>query len=167
MTKKEDGPSGSSSCGQRRGRKPLSVFESAIYLRNLPPGIGRAALICRYIWSCRPAAVPAVRRRTASWALTPRFHPYRPETAVIFCYGWREVTPTCAFRSGMPCPVRTFLPCGRQIAPPLVLDRKVREIFHCTQICRILVYLCKHSRKRCGKFVSVQPNRRILFSNRI
>ena len=75
MTKKEDGPSGSSSCGQRRGRKPLSVFESAIYLRNLPPGIGRAALICRYIWSCRPAAVPAVRRRTASWALTPRFHP--------------------------------------------------------------------------------------------
>jgi len=67
---------GSSSCGQRRGRKPLSVFESAIYLRNLPPGIGRAALICRYIWSCRPAAVPAVRRRTASWALTPRFHPY-------------------------------------------------------------------------------------------
>lgn len=38
----------------RRGRKPVSVFEFVIYLRNLPPGIGRAALIYRYIWSCRP-----------------------------------------------------------------------------------------------------------------
>ena len=37
----------------RRGRKPVSVFKSAIYLRNLPPGIGRAALDCQYIWSCR------------------------------------------------------------------------------------------------------------------
>ena len=36
-----------------RSRKPVSVFESVIYLRNLPPGIERAALICRYIWSCR------------------------------------------------------------------------------------------------------------------
>ena len=35
------------------GRKPLSVFEFVIYLRNLPPGKERAALICRYIWSCR------------------------------------------------------------------------------------------------------------------
>ena len=39
---------------KRRDRKPVSVFESAIYLRNLPPGIGRAALVCQYIWSCRP-----------------------------------------------------------------------------------------------------------------
>ena len=39
---------------KRSGRKPVSVFKSAIYLRNLPPGIGRAALICRYIWFCRP-----------------------------------------------------------------------------------------------------------------
>ena len=39
---------------ERPGRKPVSVFKSAIYLRNLPPGIGRAALICRYIWFCRP-----------------------------------------------------------------------------------------------------------------
>ena len=38
----------------RQGRKPVSVFESVIYLRNLPPDIGRAALICQYIWSCRP-----------------------------------------------------------------------------------------------------------------
>ena len=39
---------------KRQGRKPLSVFESVIYLRNLPPGKERAALSCRYIWSCRP-----------------------------------------------------------------------------------------------------------------
>ena len=39
---------------KRRAHKPVSVFESAIYLRNLPPDIGRAALICQYIWSCRP-----------------------------------------------------------------------------------------------------------------
>ena len=39
---------------KRRDRKPVSVFESAIYLRNLPPDIGRAALICQYIWFCRP-----------------------------------------------------------------------------------------------------------------
>ena len=28
-------------------------FKSAIYLRDLPPGIRRAAFGCRYIWSCR------------------------------------------------------------------------------------------------------------------
>ena len=39
---------------KRRDRKPVSVFESAIYLRNLPPDIGRAVLICQYIWFCRP-----------------------------------------------------------------------------------------------------------------
>ena len=38
----------------RRGRKPVSVIIPIIYLRNLPPDIGRAALICQYIWFCRP-----------------------------------------------------------------------------------------------------------------
>ena len=35
------------------GGKTVSVH-SVIYLRNLPPDIGRAALICQYIWFCRP-----------------------------------------------------------------------------------------------------------------
>ena len=43
----------SASFDERQGCKPVSVFKSAIYLRNLPPGIRRAALDCRYIWSCR------------------------------------------------------------------------------------------------------------------
>ena len=38
------------------------LFHSAIYLRNLPPDIGRAALDCQYIWSCRLQ----VRTRTVS-----------------------------------------------------------------------------------------------------
>ena len=39
---------------KRRDHKPVSVFESAIYLRNLPPGNGQATLDCQYIWSCSP-----------------------------------------------------------------------------------------------------------------
>ena len=88
-----------------RGRKPVSVFESAIYLRNLPPGIGRAVLICRYIWSCRPVAVPAACRHAPSWALTPRFHPY--PKAVIFCYGRRRSLPSVLSTGG--CPILSGL----------------------------------------------------------
>ena len=32
-----------------------------------------------------PGGVPAACHHAASWALTPRFHPY-PKGAVIFCY---------------------------------------------------------------------------------
>ena len=41
------------------------LFYSAIYLRDLPPGIGRAALICQYIWFCR------FRDRTRVASLSP------------------------------------------------------------------------------------------------
>ena len=48
------------------------------------------------------------RHRLLSWALAPRFHPCSFGRSVL-CYNLREITPTCAFRSGMPFPVRTFL----------------------------------------------------------
>ena len=117
----------------RRGRKPVSVFESVIYLRNLPPGIGRAALDCRYIWFCRfrcrtRTVSPQMRRE-----LLPRVFTLGPEEPVILCYGRRKVTPTCAFRSGMPFPVRTFLRevSRRQIVPPYFNNSKI--LFFCYQ----------------------------------
>ena len=137
---------GWSSCGQRRGRKPLSVFESAIYLRNLPPGIGRAALICRYIWSCRPAAVPVIRRRMASWALTPRFHPCRIAPAVIFCYGRKRLLPSVLSTARRPalCGLSSprFLRCARndraipgmtarQIVPPFSVAKVRKKLYFC------------------------------------
>ena len=120
MQYKEDGwLIQSSSFLARRGRKPVSVFKSAIYLRNLPPGIGRAALICQYIWSCRPCLRTRPASLTAVVGSYPAFSPlpirrHQNEVtdtwlAVVFCYGRNEITPICAFRSRVPCPVRTFL----------------------------------------------------------
>ena len=60
---------------QRQGRKPGSVFKSAIYLRNLPPGIGRAALVCQYIWSCRPCRRTRPASLTAVVGSYPAFSP--------------------------------------------------------------------------------------------
>ena len=113
-------------------RKPLSVFKSVIYLRNLPPGIRRAALNCRYIWSCRPGCVPALRRRKASWALTPRFHPYRRKkkknSGGYSLLRILKITPHCAFHRRVPCPVRTFLGFPRQIVLPLFWTAKLAFI---------------------------------------
>ena len=94
---------------KRQGRKPVSVFKSTIYLRNLPPDIGRAVLICQYIWSCKSqcrSRMPSLTHVVSSYLA---FSPLPPREAVIFCYGWREVTSTCDFRSASPCLVRTFL----------------------------------------------------------
>lgn len=96
----------------RRNRKPVSVL--SCHLSAQPtPWQGRAAPEapkgkCQYIWSCRPwcrtrqMSPPAV----VSSCLT--FSPL-PLRAVIFCYGIRKITPTCAFHSRVPFPVRTFL----------------------------------------------------------
>jgi hypothetical protein len=67
-----------------------------------------------------PHGIADVRR-----GLLPRVFTLAACAAVILCYDGRKVTPTCAFRSGMPCPVRTFLPFGRQIAPPLFHGAKI------------------------------------------
>ena len=55
-----------------------------------------------------PGTVLGRCRHLFSWALAPRFHPC-PSGRSVLCYGLRKITPTCAFRSGMPFPVRTFL----------------------------------------------------------
>ena len=97
----------------RWGSKPVSVFKSVIYLRNLPPDIGRAALICQYIWSCRSwyhthsTSLPYVV--SSYLAFSPSSLWDIPSLAVIFCYGIHKITPICAFRSRMLFPVRTFL----------------------------------------------------------
>ena len=64
---------------KRQGRKPVSVFESVIYLRNLPPGIGRAALVCQYIWSCRPCLRTRPASLTAVVGSCPTFSPLPAE----------------------------------------------------------------------------------------
>ena len=92
-----------------QGRKPLSVFESVIYLRNLPPGIGRAALICRYIWSCRPGQRTRQPSPDGVVGSYPAFSPLPPGgggTSLLHCL---KITPHCAFRRRAPFPVRTFL----------------------------------------------------------
>lgn len=84
------------------------LFYSVIYLRNLPPDIGRAGLICQYIWSCRP---PRRTRRTS----LPRRRGLLPHVFTLALAGGRsllrpnEIAPIWAFPSGAPSPVRTFL----------------------------------------------------------
>ena len=76
--------------------------------RNLPPGIGRAALICQYIWSCksqwRTQCISLYTVVSSCLAFSPL-----PLRAVVFCYGLLKITPHCAFHSRVPCPARTFL----------------------------------------------------------
>ena len=98
---------------KRRDRKPVSVFESAIYLRNLPPDIGRAALICQYIWSCRlwyrtrMASLTSVV--SSCLAFSPSPAPVDSGAGSYFLLRLHKITPICAFRSRVPFPVRTFL----------------------------------------------------------
>ena len=102
-------------------RKPLSVFEPVIYLRNLPPGIGRAARMATGIFGLAgPCAVPAACRQDGVVGSYPAFSPL-PLQAVVFCYGKPKITPRCAFHRLVPFPVRTFLSAQkapRQVAPP-------------------------------------------------
>ena len=52
------------------------------------------------------------------------------EKAVVFCYGWRKVTPTCAFRSRAPCSVRTFLGIAAATDRPALNFTKVRIFWY-------------------------------------
>ena len=96
------------------------LFWLVIYLRNLPPGSGRATLDCRYIWSCRSRCrTPTVSPQTvvsSCLAFSPLLRPGRSRgrtrylrAAVIFCYSSHKVTSISAFHCGMLYPVRTFL----------------------------------------------------------
>ena len=91
------------------------LFYLVIYLRNLPPGKERVALLSmrtfRYTWSCW------------SWCRHRHMSPYDvvssylavsslpPKRRFVFCYGIHKITPICAFHSRILCPVRTFLWC--------------------------------------------------------
>ena len=121
---------------KRWGDKPVSVPGSVIYLRNLPPGSERAALDCRYIWSCRPRDRTRPASLTAVVGSYPAFSPlpirrHQNEVtdtwlAVVFCYGRNEITPICAFRSRVPCPVRTFLTVSGAADRPTFIFRLQR-----------------------------------------
>ena len=93
----------------RRAVSRILCLSLTFIYRNLPPGIGRAALICRYIWSCRPGCRTRQASPTAVVGSYPAFSPLPLWAAVILCYGLRKIAPPCAFRSQVPCPVRTFL----------------------------------------------------------
>jgi len=107
---------------KRWGRKPVSVFKSAIYLRDLPPGIGRAALICQYIWFCRP------------WCRARRLSPTRRRELLphVFTLALRRLFSVTAARdlSRLGFPQQGALTCpdfphhgtnpkARRIAPPV------------------------------------------------
>ena len=68
--------------GSVPGRTPgpchLSRAQSPAVSSNLPPGIGRATLNCRYTRSCNPRDVLPGGIAAPRWALTPPFHPYPP-----------------------------------------------------------------------------------------
>ena len=78
---------------KRRDCKPGSVpsgrtrTASIIYLSSLPPGKGRAALDCRYIWPCRPQAdTPMMSPSNGRRLLPCIFTLTSPEGgAVVFC----------------------------------------------------------------------------------
>ena len=97
----------------RRDHKPVSVIVSIIYLRNLPPDIGRAALICQYIWSCRPwyrTRMASLTSVVSSYlAFSPSPAPVDSGAGSYFLLRLHKITPICAFRSRVPFPVRTFL----------------------------------------------------------
>ena len=92
---------------KRWDRKPVSVLIR--HLSSQPTPWHRTGSPHLSVYLVLQVAVPYPLRiaPTASWALASHFHPYL--SAVVFCYSWRKVTPTCAFRSAMPYPVRTFL----------------------------------------------------------
>ena len=109
-------------------RKPLSVFKSVIYLRNLPPGIGRAVLICRYIWSCRPGYRTRCMSPCSVVGSYPAFSPLPVARRFFSVTSTLKITPYCAFRRRVPCPVRTFLGFPRQIVLPLFWTAKLAFI---------------------------------------
>ena len=49
---------------------------------------------------------------------------------VIFCYGVRKVTPTCAFRSRAPCSVRTFLSISAAADRPALVHKDNNYFFN-------------------------------------
>ena len=103
---------------KRRSRKPVSVL--ICHLSSQPTPWHRAGsphlpvYLVLQVPVPYPSCIAAERREPLTRVFTLGLPEGRP---VIFCYGRRKVTSTCAFRSGMPFPVRTFLSCERQKRP--------------------------------------------------
>lgn len=108
-----------------------------IYLRrrslvassNLPPGIGRATLHCRYTRSCNPRDVrterhccprgrllPHLFTLTASQMIHQKPEGGSPNTAVIFCYACHKLSPIKSLACVVLYVARTFLPRPKRSA---------------------------------------------------
>ena len=113
-------PPNKSSIPYKPSSVPYRNRVSIIYLRrqslvassNLPPDIGRAALNCRYTWSCNPRDVLPSVSLPSRWALTPPSHPYPCgrsfSSTLLYPLGYQAVNLRGALRcSDFPPP-----PCG-------------------------------------------------------
>ncbi len=117
--------------------KPSSVLQRAgasiIYLRrrspaassNLPPGIGRATLNCRYTWSCNPRDVLTGRHHCLRGGLLPRLFTLALAGghSLLRCYTLTNIKPlTCVALSV----ARTFLPRPKPAAMERICRTKIR-----------------------------------------
>ena len=82
-------------------------------MSNLPPGNGRAALRCRYIWSCSSQDVRPPPSPTEAVGSYPAFSPLlrgrEAPGAVVLFHIFRNVAAAFPFESVMLCAARTFL----------------------------------------------------------
>lgn len=65
-----------------------------------------------------------------------------PFPAVIFCYSLSKITPACAFHSGVPCPVRTFLSLAAAVDRLTFYAAKVRKSLLFLPQCLSFIYIC-------------------------
>ena len=91
-----------------------------IYLRGLPTGIGRAALLSPAYLALQPARFTPTRCcQRVPWALTPHFHPYlKARKPCGGCFLWHflcaGVTPVTPLFPRVRCPVLSGLSSPRQ-----------------------------------------------------
>ena len=77
---------------------------------NLPPDIGRAALNCRYTWSCNPRGVLPRSIATLAVGSYPAFSPLPPEDGGYFLLHFYTLTNIKPLTCAVLCVARTFLP---------------------------------------------------------
>ena len=115
------------------------LFQSVIYLRNLPPDKGGPPFLPEFqamsVYMVLLVLVPsppyvATRRRE----LLPRGFTLTLFGRSVLCYGFHKITPICDFHSRMPFPVRTFL--SRKFLPVISSSLLVPHILTTERLLR-------------------------------
>ena len=92
---------------------PLVIYllrRSLAVSSNLPPDIGRAALNCRYTWSCNPRGAQPRSIATLAVGSYPTFSPLPHECGGYFLLHYYTLTSIKPLTCAVLCVARTFLP---------------------------------------------------------